>query len=183
VGLNITLPKEQTTNPFVTLSLDFHYFYARKVMFLKYASAFIFFPGGFGTMDEFFETMTLIQTMKAEAFPVILYGTRYWTGLIEWMRAQMISRYIDTQDLDIFRLVDRPEDAVNLVLEGQTRRWWSPKDAALARLAAAEDQAGSDKESPMAAGGWSRKTGEGTRYGVRPRHANSPQRPPGKPTQ
>ena len=87
-----------------------------------------------------------------------------------------------TQDLDIFRLVDRPEDAVNLVLEGQTRRWWSPKDAALARLAAAEDQAGSDKETPMAAGGWSRKTGEGTRYGVRPRHANAPQRPPRKQT-
>jgi len=168
----------------VGLSLDFHFFYARKVMFLKYASAFICFPGGYGTLDEFFETVTLIQTMKAEAFPVILFGTRYWTGLIEWMRNQMISRYIETEDLDIFRIVDRPEDAVKLVLESRKRRWWSPKDPALAKLAEAEERGGSGKESPMSAGGWSRKTGEGTRYGVRPRHAGSPPaREAGKPTQ
>jgi uncharacterized protein (TIGR00730 family) len=183
VGLNITLPREQVTNPYVTTSLDFHFFYARKVMFLKYASAFVFFPGGYGTLDEFFETVTLIQTLKAEPFPVILYGTRYWTGLVEWMRAQMISRYIDTEDLDIFRLVDRPQDAVSLVLEGQKRRWWSPKDKELARQAEAEDQSGAGKETPMAAGGWSRKTGEGTRYGVRPKHAAPPRRPNGKPAQ
>src|ERR1700722_4827818 len=121
IGLNITLPREQETNPYVTLDLDFHYFYARKVMFLKYASAFVFFPGGYGTLDEFFETVTLIQTMKAEAFPVILYGTAHWTGLIEWMRRQLVPNFVGSEDIDIFRVVDRPQDVVSLVKEGQTR--------------------------------------------------------------
>jgi uncharacterized protein (TIGR00730 family) len=180
VGLNITLPREQFANPYVGISLDFHFFYARKVMFLKYASAFVFFPGGFGTLDEFFETVTLIQTLKAEPFPVILYGTRYWTGLIEWMRAQMISRFIDTEDLDIIRLVDRPQDAVALVLEGQTRRWWSPRDQELARQAEAQERTGSGEETPMVAGAWARKTGEGTRYGQRPKHIAAPPPKPAK---
>jgi uncharacterized protein (TIGR00730 family) len=168
VGLNITLPREQTANDYTTVSLDFHYFYARKVMFLKYASAFICFPGGFGTVDEFSETVTLIQTLKVEAFPVILYGTRYWTGLVEWMRAQMVPKFIDAEDLDIIRIVDRPQDAVTLVMESEKRRWWSPKDKALAALAESEERTGHAAETPMG-GGWARKTGEGTRYGVRPK--------------
>src|SRR3954468_15056828 len=85
IGCNISLPQEQEANKYQTISLDFHYFYARKVMFTKYASAFICFPGGFGTMDEFFETMTLIQTLKEEAFPVILFGKEYWQGLEQWI--------------------------------------------------------------------------------------------------
>jgi uncharacterized protein (TIGR00730 family) len=169
IGLNITLPREQETNAYVTLSLDFHYFYARKVMFLKYASAFICFPGGFGTLDEFFETVTLIQTMKAEPFPVILFGTRHWTGLIEWMRSQLAPRFIDAEDLDIFRVVDRPQDAVQLVKEGQLQHWWKPKDKALAAMAEEEDRAGKTEQSPLATDAWVRKTGEGTRYGQRPR--------------
>jgi uncharacterized protein (TIGR00730 family) len=168
VGLNITLPHEQIVNPYVTLSLDFHFFYARKVMFLKYASAFICFPGGYGTLDEFFETITLIQTLKAEPFPVILYGTRFWTGLVEWMRSQMVSRYIEAEDLDIFRLVDRPQDAVTLVLESRKKLWWSPKDRDLARKAEAESRQGPPRDSPMVSSPWARKTGEGTRYGQRP---------------
>src|SRR5215208_830553 len=88
IGLNITLPQEQEANRYQTISLDFHYFYARKVMFVKYASAFVCFPGGYGTMDEFFETLTLIQTLKIEAFPIILYGSKFWGGLAEWMRGQ-----------------------------------------------------------------------------------------------
>src|SRR5437762_1850460 len=86
IGLNITLPQEQEANKYQTISLDFHYFYARKVMFTKYASAFICFPGGYGTLDETFETLTLIQTLKVEAFPIILYGSEYWNGLDDWIQ-------------------------------------------------------------------------------------------------
>src|SRR5829696_2311330 len=105
IGLNITLPQEQEANKYQTISLDFHYFYARKVMFVKYASAFVCFPGGFGTLDEFFETLTLVQTLKVEAFPIILYGRSFWGGLREWMREQLMPKYIDDEDLDIFRIV------------------------------------------------------------------------------
>src|SRR6476469_7744502 len=83
VGCNITLPQEQEANRYQTIGLDFHYFYARKVMFVKYASAFVCFPGCYGTLDEFFETITLIQTLKSDPFPVVLYGTDYWKGLVD----------------------------------------------------------------------------------------------------
>src|SRR5215203_474854 len=85
VGLNITLPQEQEANRYQNVSLDFHYFYARKVMFTKYAAAFICFPGGYGTLDETFEVLTLIQTLKVEPFPIVLYGSEYWRGLGEWI--------------------------------------------------------------------------------------------------
>src|SRR6478752_5653198 len=113
VGCNITLPQEQEANRYLTISLDFHYFYARKVMFVKYASAFICFPGGYGTLDEFFETLTLIQTLKIEAFPIILYGAEFWSGLLDWIRKQMIPQFIDYEDVDIFRVVNTPKEAVN----------------------------------------------------------------------
>src|SRR5215203_2407309 len=100
IGLNITLPQEQEANKYQNISLDFHYFYARKVMFVKYASAFVCFPGGFGTLDEFFETITLVQTLKVEAFPIILYGEEFWGGLRDWMNEQLLSKYIDDEDLD-----------------------------------------------------------------------------------
>src|SRR5881398_3882137 len=106
VGLNITLPQEQEANRYQTVGLDFHYFYARKVMFVKYASAFVCFPGGYGTLDEFFETITLIQTMKVEAFPIILYGSTFWSGLVDWMTETLQPRFIDPEDLNIFRVVD-----------------------------------------------------------------------------
>src|SRR6202035_2688281 len=93
VGCNITLPQEQESNKYQTISLDFHYFYARKVMFVKYAHAFICFPGGFGTLDEFFETITLIQTLKIEAFPVILFGSKYWNKLLAWMKETLIPHF------------------------------------------------------------------------------------------
>src|SRR5438105_1727913 len=110
IGLNITLPQEQEANRYQTVKLDFHYFYARKVMFVKYASAFICFPGGYGTLDEFFETITLIQTLKIETFPVVLYDKAYWSGLIEWMRGQLIPAFIDGEDMDIFRVADDPAE-------------------------------------------------------------------------
>ena len=109
VGCNISLPHEQQSNKYLSISLDFHYFYARKVMFVKYASALICFPGGYGTLDEFFETVTLIQTMKSPALPVILFGKSYWTGLVDWMRQNLKPNFIDGEDLDIFRIVDTPQ--------------------------------------------------------------------------
>src|SRR5688500_2000908 len=112
VGLNITLPQEQEGNRYQTIKLDFHYFYARKVMFTKYSSAFICFPGGYGTMDELFEVLTLIQTLKVEPFPVVLYGSKYWHGLVHWLRGCLLPHYMDPEDIDIFRVVDKPRDAV-----------------------------------------------------------------------
>src|SRR5438874_612424 len=108
VGLNITLPQEQEGNRYQTITLDFHYFYARKVMFTKYANAFICFPGGYGTLDETFETLTLIQTLKVEAFPIILYGSEYWSGLDAWIRRALRPKFVDPEDTDIYRIVDSP---------------------------------------------------------------------------
>jgi uncharacterized protein (TIGR00730 family) len=108
VGLNIFLPAEQLANEYQTISLDFRYFFCRKVMFVKYSVAFVCFPGGFGTMDEFFESMTLIQTAKVEPFPVMLIGTEFWSPLVEWMRTYQAGSYgcISDTDLDLFELTD-----------------------------------------------------------------------------
>ncbi len=168
VGLNISLPHEQESNPYINVGMDFHYFYARKVMFVKYASAFICFPGGYGTLDEFFETLTLIQTLKIDPFPVILFGTDHWTGLVEWMRNQLAPDFIDLEDIDIFRIVDRPQDAVAIVKEGQKHRWWKPSNGRMKAIA----KIGEGKDGPMS-GPDSKNTGEGTRYGIRPRSAKS----------
>jgi len=107
VGLNIFLPHEQLANAYQNISLDFRYFFCRKVMFVKYAIAFVCFPGGFGTMDEFFESMTLIQTEKTERFPVILIGSEFWQPLVEWMRGHQLTRdYINPDDLKLFEITD-----------------------------------------------------------------------------
>ncbi|HYO10523.1 MAG TPA: TIGR00730 family Rossman fold protein [Tepidisphaeraceae bacterium] len=163
VGLNITLPQEQEGNKYQSISLDFHYFYARKVMFTKYASAFICFPGGYGTLDEFFEVLTLIQTLKVEAFPIVLYGTDYWGGLIDWLGKTLKPKYIDREDTDIFRLVDSPRDAVRLVRDGVKKHWWKPLDDDLQKLAGNGKAA---KKKPVE-GATAGDTGEGTRYGSR----------------
>ncbi len=119
VGLNIALPQEQTSNPYANVRLDFHYFFARKVMFVKYACAFVCFPGGFGTMDEFFEAMTLIQTEKVEPFPVVLIGKTYWSSLIRWIRNYMLGKhdYISAGDMDRFLVTDSPAKAMKLIQE------------------------------------------------------------------
>jgi uncharacterized protein (TIGR00730 family) len=124
VGLNITLPMEQHANPYLTHSLTFRYFFVRKVMFVKYASGFIIFPGGFGTMDEFFESMTLIQTLKIEPFPVVCIGHEFWDGLIDWLRDTMRDkfRYISPNDLDLFSVTDDVEEAVRIVKEHHHKR-------------------------------------------------------------
>jgi uncharacterized protein (TIGR00730 family) len=168
VGLNITLPQEQEGNRYQTISLDFHYFYARKVMFVKYASAFVCFPGGYGTLDEFFEVLTLVQTLKVEPFPIVLYGTPYWSGLVEWIKAQLGPKFIDPEDTDIFRLVDDPKEAVRLVTQGIRKPWWRPLDDEATQAVVAPDVARARGAKPIETAA-STDTGEGTRYGTRPR--------------
>ena len=117
VGLNITLPTEQDPNRFQTVSVDFRYFFVRKLMFVKYAAGFIVFPGGLGTMDEFFKTATLIQTGKAEKFPVTLISTRFWNPLFDWMRDTMLEDFhtISPGDLDWFKITDDVDEAVSFI--------------------------------------------------------------------
>ena len=119
VGLNIALPHEQEPNPYQSIKLDFNYFFVRKVMFVKYAKAFIIFPGGFGTMDEFFESLTLIQTLKIDPFPVVCVGTEFWSGLHEWVKATMRDEYqtISPEDLDLVGATDSVEEAVQIAHE------------------------------------------------------------------
>jgi uncharacterized protein (TIGR00730 family) len=119
IGLNIELPMEQVPNEYQNLSLHFRYFFCRKVMFLKYAHGFIVFPGGYGTMDEFWESLVLIQTLKQASFPVILMGSEYWHGLIDWMKKKMLKEhaYISPEDMDVFTVVDEPRAAVKIIVD------------------------------------------------------------------
>ncbi len=119
IGLNIELPLEQVPNEYQNLSLQFRYFFCRKVMFLKYAHGFIVFPGGYGTMDEFNESLVLIQTLKQASFPVILIGSDYWSGLIDWMREKMLEEhnFISPEDMDVFTMVDEPEQAIKIIVD------------------------------------------------------------------
>jgi uncharacterized protein (TIGR00730 family) len=116
IGLNIELPHEQGLNPYVDLGLRFHYFFVRKLMFVRYASAFVVLPGGLGTLDELFEALTLIQTGKIRHFPVILYGREYWRGLLEWTRDTVLERgNISPGDLALLTLVDEPNEVCEIV--------------------------------------------------------------------
>lgn len=116
VGLHINLPNEQRPNDYANVRLKFNYFFIRKVMFVKYAVAYVIMPGGFGTMDELFESLTLIQTQRIRTFPVILMDSEYWGGLISWLRDTLVRRKtIQKKDLDIFRVVDTPEEAVAII--------------------------------------------------------------------
>ena len=116
IGLNIQVPILQKPNKFITKLIEFRYFFCRKVMFVKYAKAFVIFPGGFGTMDEFFESITLIQTLRIEKFPVILMGSEYWKGLIDWMKQGMLEEgRVEKKDLSLFSIVDKPEDVLKII--------------------------------------------------------------------
>ena len=118
IGCNIELPFEQGANPYVDTLVNFRYFFVRKTMFIKYSSAFIIFPGGFGTLDEAFEALTLIQTGKIYQFPVILFGRHYWAGLIRWLQTRVLTeRKISPGDLDLMLLTDDPAEAANAVIE------------------------------------------------------------------
>ncbi len=138
VGLNIDLPFEQKANPYVKTLINFHYFFCRKVMFVKYAKAFVIFPGGFGTMDELFESLTLIQTQRIERFPVILVGSDYWRGLLEWLENTMAAeKNIDVADLEMFKVVDTAEDVAKEIKDFyikqdfdnliNPKKWFTPK--------------------------------------------------------
>ncbi len=113
VGMNIRLPFEQKPNPYANVHIDYKYFFIRKVMFVKYAMAYVILPGGFGTLDELFEALTLIQTKRIKSFPVILMGSEYWKGLIDWMKETMMRELmIGKDDLDFFQVIDDPEEVV-----------------------------------------------------------------------
>lgn len=116
IGLNIQIPSEQKANRYVDILLDFRYFFVRKVMFVKYAKAFVILPGGFGTLDEFFEAVNLIQTERIEKFPVVLFGRTYWEGLLDWLKETVLKiGNISKEDLDIFVVVDNPKDIVRAI--------------------------------------------------------------------
>ena len=118
VGLNIELPFEQHVNSYCTETIDFHYFFVRKTMLVRYAQAFVIFPGGFGTLDELMESLTLIQTGKIHNFPVILVGTEFWGGLVDWLKnSVLVQGKISAEDLDLFYLVDSPEEVRDIVVK------------------------------------------------------------------
>jgi len=120
VGLNIDLPNEQRPNPYAQVQMNFRYFFCRKVMFVKYASGFVIMPGGYGTMDELFEALTLVQTRRIKPFPVVMIGKRYWRGMISWMRSTMLrSGSIDAQDLALFTVTDSIPEAVRKMVDFQ----------------------------------------------------------------
>ena len=118
IGCNIELPHEQVPNRFQNRSLSFKYFFVRKTMFIKYSNAYVIFPGGFGTMDEVFEALTLIQTRKIRNFPVVLFGSQYWRGLLAWLTSTMLhGKMIDSEDLGLIHLTDSPRDAVDFIIK------------------------------------------------------------------
>jgi uncharacterized protein (TIGR00730 family) len=131
IGCNIELPFEQGSNAYLSRSLNFKFFFVRKTMFVKYATAFIVFPGGYGTLDELFEALTLIQTGKVKHFPVILFGSAYWAGLVEWLtRTVSEERKISPTDLLLFRVTDDPAEAARIVIEARAEK----PDDAVARI-------------------------------------------------
>ena len=138
VGLGIELPFEQGLNDYVDLGVNFRYFFARKTMFVKYAQGFVVLPGGFGTMDELFEALTLVQTRKVTSFPIVLLGKDYWSGLVDWLRGTMVARGKASEaDLALFTLTDSPTEAVQAI-QGSNGRRAADESAAFAEKVAAE---------------------------------------------
>jgi uncharacterized protein (TIGR00730 family) len=141
VGLGIELPFEQSLNDWVDIGINFRYFFARKTMFVKYAQAFVIMPGGFGTLDEMFEALTLVQTQKVTRFPVILFGTEYWRGLLDWLRTAVLSGgKIHAPDLDLIHVTDDVEDAVARIVDAERAR--SEQEQAERAVAAEGREAG-----------------------------------------
>ena len=123
IGLNIELPFEQGINPYCDIELEFHYFFARKIVFVRYASGFVVFPGGFGTLDELFESLTLIQTGKVRNFPVVLMGSDYWQGLVDWIRERLLAEgKISPPDVDLLRLIDDPAEVRDVLMRAAHRQ-------------------------------------------------------------
>lgn len=127
IGLNIQLPQEQAGNPHQDISLHFRHFFSRKVMFVKYASAYVVLPGGFGTLDELAEILTLVQTGKTRRIPIILVHSGFWGGLVDWFRDRLVAEgMIGPQDMDLFHVVDKPEDAVSAIFDHYEHRGFEP---------------------------------------------------------
>jgi uncharacterized protein (TIGR00730 family) len=129
VGLNIKLPFEQTFNPYIENQhlIEFDYFFVRKVMFVKYAQAFVVMPGGFGTMDELFEALTLIQTLKIDRFPIVLVGRQFWGGLVDWIKTTLLeNKFISPDDLDLFNLVDTEQEVVEAIERYYSKHFHKP---------------------------------------------------------
>ena len=127
IGLNIQLPREQSSNEYQTISLNFRHFFTRKVMFVKYATAYIVLPGGFGTLDEMAEILTLIQTGKSRRIPIILVESEFWSGLIDWFRSSMVKQgTISEADLDLFQVIDDPQQVVDAIFEHYRSRTFEP---------------------------------------------------------
>jgi uncharacterized protein (TIGR00730 family) len=125
IGCNIELPHEQQVNAYVDIAVNFRYFFCRKTMFMKYAEGFVLFPGGFGTLDELFEALTLIQTGKVSRFPLLLFGSAYWRGLLDWVRGQVLAEgNIDADDLRLLHVTDSPEEACRLLLDCYANECW-----------------------------------------------------------
>ena len=129
VGCNIELPHEQSLNPYVDLGVEFRYFFVRKNMFVKYARGFVIFPGGFGTLDELFESLTLAQTGKIEHFPIVLFGSPYWQGLLDWMKEHVLAwNAIAPEDLQLMSLTDDPEEAAEMATRPLPMRVTEPRE-------------------------------------------------------
>lgn len=130
VGLNIDLPFEQQENPYIDKGklMNFDYFFVRKVMFIKYAQAFVVMPGGFGTLDELFEALTLIQTEKITKFPIVLFGTAFWSGMLDWIKKTLLEEHqnISPEDLDLIKVVDDVDEAVKHVVQFHTKKSFTP---------------------------------------------------------
>ncbi|MBU1998932.1 MAG: TIGR00730 family Rossman fold protein [Candidatus Omnitrophota bacterium] len=123
IGLNIDIPLEQKANPYVDTLLDFRYFFVRKVMFVKYAKAFVIMPGGYGTLDEFTEALNLIQTRRIPKFPVVIFGKEYWKGMLDWLKSTVLENgSISRQDLDIFKVTDSPKEVARIIKDFYKRR-------------------------------------------------------------
>ncbi|HZI31819.1 MAG TPA: TIGR00730 family Rossman fold protein, partial [Candidatus Binatia bacterium] len=123
VGLNIELPEEQAGNRFANVPIHFHYFFARKVSFVKYSLGFVYMPGGFGTLDELFEVLTLVQTERIPQFPLILFGSGHWEGLVQWMKKELAqgNKFIHRKDLNIFKITDDVDEVVEMIRDYERR--------------------------------------------------------------
>ncbi|MFN7504473.1 MAG: TIGR00730 family Rossman fold protein, partial [Limnobacter sp.] len=134
-GLNIELPFEQSGNPYQDISLTFRHFFARKVAFAKYASAYVVMPGGFGTLDEMFEALTLIQTNKGRRIPIILVGSKFWAGLIDWVKSHLLGEgMISPSDMDLFEIVETPEEVLRSIFHFYEKRTFNPSDSETEKL-------------------------------------------------
>jgi uncharacterized protein (TIGR00730 family) len=129
IGLNIQLPHEQIGNPYQDISLSFRHFFSRKVMFVKYAAAYVVLPGGFGTLDELAEILTLVQTKKSRRIPIILVHAPFWDGLIDWFRETLVSeKTINPEDLDLFQVLDKPNEVVDAIFDYYSARGFEPSE-------------------------------------------------------